>query len=835
MATILLSQHSSNPLERCSSDVRPGNMFSGLLNKQTAPSSDSIKQENYIKHINAVIPSIKFGQDVPIRTKSTVCVDQDEDMDEEDDELIIVDDDERQVEKTARAKAKVASNDRYSDVMEGFDEELDRDVDGEANDEQEEEGQRQSGDDIDVASDDEENTLSRKPPEEQEEIMAEIADLEAALGPQLTEDYKLLDRLGTGTFSSVYKAIDLYYHTKWDNTPWHGRHPPHSSAHYQSLPRPQGFRVYVAIKRIYVTSSPERIKNEISILDECRSCRHVSQLITAFREKDQVVVVMPYQRNDDFREYFTEIPMLGIKSYFRCLFRALRDIHARGIIHRDLKPANFLFDPRTGIGTLCDFGLACRMEPSSQHSSCVHTPPTAENPHGKLKDKKDYDVEEAKKASKESRYKSGLPPEKVGYPEKDPRPHSKANRAGTRGFRAPEVLLKCSDQTGAIDMWSAGMILLFFLTHKFPLFQSNDDVEALMEIAVIIGRRQMERVATLHGRIFATNVPSLTHDGMSWEDFVQKQNSKLYTPPEPNVNYYPYSKQLHDAQQRRLERVDADTDADVDADTEADDDFDEHPGSAISSPPSALSINTRLDSSGTSSLAFPTSPPKTLSSPEVSPTTPVRRTDKQRASSGLSSQDPDFALKAPSKKSHEQDVKIAFDLLEKLMHPLSTSRITPRQALYHPFLWNGKKREDRMKSGRRSRTASLRGGQKVASEFIDLDEDMEDEIKPNTSSTKEDNSTSSDEETELSDDEFVPHPFGKGVCANYHFRDAVTEEPCVQVYADEDDTNAGGNRKVPLNRKMEVVRLVSGEGVAIGKQPCEYHEVGYDLDMTLIG
>jgi serine/threonine protein kinase len=41
------------------------------------------------------------------------------------------------------------------------------------------------------------------------------------------------------------------------------------------------------------------------------------------------------------------------------MFRALRDIHARGIVHRDVKPANFLFDPRRGVGTLVDLGLAC--------------------------------------------------------------------------------------------------------------------------------------------------------------------------------------------------------------------------------------------------------------------------------------------------------------------------------------------------------------------------------------------------------------------------------------------------------------------------------------------
>ena len=52
----------------------------------------------------------------------------------------------------------------------------------------------------------------------------------------------------------------------------------------------------------------------------------------------------------------------------------------------------------------------------------------------------------------------------------------------------------------AIDVWSAGVILLFFITGKFPIFQSNDDIEGLMEIAVIIGKKQMEKTATLHSK-----------------------------------------------------------------------------------------------------------------------------------------------------------------------------------------------------------------------------------------------------------------------------------------------------------------------------------------------
>jgi len=34
---------------------------------------------------------------------------------------------------------------------------------------------------------------------------------------------------------------------------------------------------------------------------DCRGCRNVSKLITAFRERDQVIIVMPYHICDDFR------------------------------------------------------------------------------------------------------------------------------------------------------------------------------------------------------------------------------------------------------------------------------------------------------------------------------------------------------------------------------------------------------------------------------------------------------------------------------------------------------------------------------------------------------
>jgi cell division control protein 7 len=59
-------------------------------------------------------------------------------------------------------------------------------------------------------------------------------------------------------------------------------------------------------------------------------------------------------------------------------------------------------------------------------------------------------------------------------------------RAGTRGYRAPEVLARAQLQTCALDIWSAGCILLSIMTHHYPFFNCQDDATGLAEILTVL-------------------------------------------------------------------------------------------------------------------------------------------------------------------------------------------------------------------------------------------------------------------------------------------------------------------------------------------------------------
>lgn len=263
---------------------------------------------------------------------------------------------------------------------------------------------------------------------------------------------------------------------------------------------------YVAIKKIYVTSSPLRILNELDLLHDLENHDSVCPLITAFRHQDQVIAILPYFRHVDFRLFFRQMTSEDMRIYFRSLFTALAAVHEHNILHRDIKPTNFLYDPRRKRGVLVDFGLAERHGVDSQPCLCQ--------------------LEKAERKKRIDHSYCGTHEPMVGYPKDDRRPTLRANRAGTRGFRAPEVLFKCTAQSTKIDIWAAGIILLTILAARFPFFNSADDIDAVIELAHVFGRQKMRACALLHGQVFDITIPTVQESGYSLEKIILWSNNK---------------------------------------------------------------------------------------------------------------------------------------------------------------------------------------------------------------------------------------------------------------------------------------------------------------------
>lgn len=312
----------------------------------------------------------------------------------------------------------------------------------------------------------------------------------------LADKYKVLGKIGQGTFSSVYKAEDLsgisYKYIKPSDN-----NIVISESHSDNKSKPRKRYPLVALKKIYVTSSPQRIYSELKFLHDLSGCRNVIPIVDAIRYEDQIIIVLPYCEHVDFRDYYRDIPLDGIKIYMFELFSALSFIHSKNVIHRDIKPNNFLFNPMTKRGVLVDFGLAEKVKDIYETKNvCVCV-------SGGLSLSQYTNSNDLK-----------------GYPKDDERPARRANRAGTRGFRAPEVLFKCTNQTTKIDIWSAGVILLSLISRRFPFFDSQDDVDAVVELTTIFGVHLMKHCAALHGLGFETNLPTLNINSTSFGEMI---------------------------------------------------------------------------------------------------------------------------------------------------------------------------------------------------------------------------------------------------------------------------------------------------------------------------
>ncbi|XP_058758535.1 probable serine/threonine-protein kinase At1g54610 [Vicia villosa] len=155
------------------------------------------------------------------------------------------------------------------------------------------------------------------------------------LVPKSAESYKMIDKVGQGTYSNVYKALD----------------------------RDTGD--IVALKKVrFNTSEPESIKfmaREIAILQRLDHPNIVKlKGLATSRMQYSIYLVFDFMPTDLSRiisrpdERLTE-PQ--VKCYMHQLLSGLQHCHDRGILHRDIKGSNLLID-KTGMLQIADFGLA---------------------------------------------------------------------------------------------------------------------------------------------------------------------------------------------------------------------------------------------------------------------------------------------------------------------------------------------------------------------------------------------------------------------------------------------------------------------------------------------
>ncbi|XP_064649511.1 cell division cycle 7-related protein kinase-like [Lineus longissimus] len=390
--------------------------------------------------------------------------------------------------------------------------------------------------------------------------------------PKIAEFFRIVEKIGEGTFSSVYLA--------------------------KLKSQPDVDQMF-ALKHIIPTSHPSRIENELKCLQLIGGVDNVIGVSCCIREKDHVVIVMPYFKHDKFQSYLQSMTISEICSYMKHLLISLRRVHQFDIIHRDVKPSNFLYNRKRKSYALVDFGLAHKAtvllkekkEEDSDKASLSpgkrktrrsvenKTPASPEKSQqtdtksslsersqnifdsGKMTMKTNEKASEAKKSRIPDKpvavFKAFKSPRRTllntraimastgltltrndsvkrsmdgtlahrrtlskpfgfrggqstvtchcfGTPSVCTMCVSRANqsapRAGTPGYRSPEVLMKCPSQSTSVDIWSAGVIFLSLLTQRYPFFRANNDMTALAQIISVMGSGDVQKAALTYNK-----------------------------------------------------------------------------------------------------------------------------------------------------------------------------------------------------------------------------------------------------------------------------------------------------------------------------------------------
>ncbi|RUS72953.1 hypothetical protein EGW08_019283, partial [Elysia chlorotica] len=326
---------------------------------------------------------------------------------------------------------------------------------------------------------------------------------------EVANHFTIVEKIGEGAFSSVFLARLKHY--------------------------PEVSEMF-ALKHILPTTHPARIENELRCLLKLGGQDNVMGVKLCLRNKDNVVIVMDYFPHDKFQDILSVMSTSEARDYMRNLLIALRQVHQYKVIHRDVKPSNFLYNRERKQYALVDFGLASGhflidrdgekigrknespkscTAPSSSHAARVPLSPSKANINQSNRINKVY-------SSRGSIPLPTLPKRQPSLIQlaslsvtvfffffvipsiffmSESRKNQLAPRAGTAGFRAPEVLLKSPIQDTAVDIWSAGTIFLSVLSARYPFFRAQEDLGHLAQIISVVGSEACVSAAASFGTL----------------------------------------------------------------------------------------------------------------------------------------------------------------------------------------------------------------------------------------------------------------------------------------------------------------------------------------------
>ncbi len=152
-------------------------------------------------------------------------------------------------------------------------------------------------------------------------------------------DYILMERIGTGATSIVYKAQNIKN------------------------------RSIVALKLIHkhLLSEPwfkERIQNEIEI-NKILIHPNIIRMLDYSLEEDQPFIAFEYIQGKSLTRILEEkkrLPLNEALEYWVQMLEALDYAHQKGIVHRDLKPDNIMIDLEKKQVKLTDFGISKKID-----------------------------------------------------------------------------------------------------------------------------------------------------------------------------------------------------------------------------------------------------------------------------------------------------------------------------------------------------------------------------------------------------------------------------------------------------------------------------------------